>query len=73
LENIFRKHRLFRSVLGRPLGVKKEKTYNGVLLEKELRTNQNLTGKTSQIYIKIMGICSTVNAVEVKTVNDTID
>jgi outer membrane protein insertion porin family len=38
-----------------------------------LRTNQNLTGKTSQIYIKITVTYSYVNAVEVKTVNDTID
>lgn len=60
--------------LGRILGVKKGETYNGVLLEKRISDTSKPDGEDIDNLYKNNGyLFSTVNAVEVKTVNDTID
>ncbi len=60
--------------LGRMLGVKKGETYNGVLLEKRIADKSKPDGEDiTNLYQNSGYLFSTVNAVEVKTVNDTID
>jgi outer membrane protein insertion porin family len=60
--------------LGRILGVKKGETYNGVLLEKRIADKSKPDGEDiTNLYQNSGYLFSTVNAVEVKTVNDTID
>jgi outer membrane protein insertion porin family len=60
--------------LGRLLGVKKGETYNGVLLEKRIADKSKPDGEDiTNLYQNNGYLFSTVNAVEVKTVNDTID
>jgi outer membrane protein insertion porin family len=60
--------------LGRMLGLKKGETYNGVLLEKRIADKSKPDGEDiTNLYQNSGYLFSTVNAVEVKTVNDTID
>ena len=60
--------------LGRILGVKKGETYNGVLLEKRIADKSKPDGEDiTNLYQNNGYLFSTINAVEVKTVNDTID
>jgi outer membrane protein insertion porin family len=60
--------------LGRLLGVTKGETYNGVLLEKRIADKSKPDGEDiTNLYQNSGYLFSTVNAVEVKTVNDTID
>ena len=61
-------------VLNRYLGIKKGETYNGVLLEKRIadKTKPDAEDITN-LYQNNGYLFSNINAVEVKTVNDTID
>jgi outer membrane protein insertion porin family len=60
--------------LSRALGVKKGETYNGVLLEKRIADKSKPDGEDIDNLYKNTGyLFSTINAVEVKTANDTID
>jgi outer membrane protein insertion porin family len=60
--------------LGRILGVKKGETYNGVLLEKRIADKSKPDGEDiTNLYQNNGYLFSTINAVETKTVNDTID
>jgi outer membrane protein insertion porin family len=61
-------------VLSSKLGIKKGDTYNGVLLEKRIhdKTKPDADDLTS-LYQNNGYLFSNINAVEVKTVNDTID
>ncbi|MCD0472805.1 outer membrane protein assembly factor BamA [Flavobacterium sp. EDS] len=60
--------------LNRYLGIKKGETYNGVLLEKRIadKTKPDAEDITN-LYQNNGYLFSNINAVEVKTVNDTID
>ncbi len=60
--------------LSRLLGIKKGETYNGVLLEKRIADKTKPDGEDiTNLYQNNGYLFSTVNAVEVKTANDTID
>ncbi|SMP04934.1 Beta-barrel assembly machine subunit BamA [Flavobacterium hercynium] len=61
-------------LLHRVLGIKKGETYNGVLLEKRIadKTKPDAEDITN-LYQNNGYLFSNINAVEVKTVNDTID
>jgi len=60
--------------LNRYLGIKKGETYNGVLLEKRIADNSKPDGEDiTNLYQNNGYLFSKINAVEVKTVNDTID
>jgi outer membrane protein insertion porin family len=60
--------------LSRIIGVKKGETYNGVLLEKRIADKSKPDGEDiTNLYQNSGYLFSTVNAVEVRTVNDTID
>lgn len=60
--------------LNRILGVKKGETYNGVLLEKRIADKSKPDGEDiTNLYQNNGYLFSTINAVEVKTANDTID
>jgi len=61
-------------LLSRYLGIKKGETYNGVLLEKRIadKTKPDAEDITN-LYQNNGYLFSNINAVEVKTVNDTID
>lgn len=60
--------------LGRILGLKKGDVYNGVLLEKRIADKSKPDGEDIDNLYKNNGyLFSNVNAVEVKTANDTID
>jgi outer membrane protein insertion porin family len=61
-------------LLNRYLGIKKGETYNGVLLEKRIadKTKPDAEDITN-LYQNNGYLFSNINAVEVKTVNDTID
>ncbi|WP_073412577.1 BamA/OMP85 family outer membrane protein [Flavobacterium defluvii] len=60
--------------LNRYLGIKKGETYNGVLLEKRIADNTKPDGEDiTNLYQNNGYLFSKINAVEVKTVNDTID
>lgn len=61
-------------LLNRYLGIKKGETYNGVLLEKRIadKTKPDAEDITN-LYQNNGYLFSSINAVEVKTVNDTID
>lgn len=60
--------------LSRMLGIKKGETYNGVLLEKRIADKSKPDGDDiTNLYQNNGYLFSTINAVEVKTVNDTID
>lgn len=60
--------------LGRYLGVKKGETYNGVLLEKRIADKSKPDGEDiTNLYQNNGYLFSNINAVEVKTANDTID
>jgi outer membrane protein insertion porin family len=61
-------------LLGRLLGVKKGETYNGVLLEKRIADKTKPDGEDiTNLYQNNGYLFSNINAVEVKTANDTID
>lgn len=61
-------------LLGRILGVKKGETYNGVLLEKRIADKTKPDGEDiTNLYQNNGYLFSNINAVEVKTANDTID
>lgn len=61
-------------LLGRILGVKKGETYNGVLLEKRIADKSKPDGEDiTNLYQNNGYLFSNINAVEVKTANDTID
>ena len=61
-------------LLGRLLGVKKGETYNGVLLEKRIADKSKPDGEDiTNLYQNNGYLFSNINAVEVKTANDTID
>jgi outer membrane protein insertion porin family len=61
-------------LLSRVLGVKKGETYNGVLLEKRIADKSKPDGEDIDNLYKNNGyLFSNINAVEVKTANDTID
>ena len=61
-------------LLSRVLGIKKGDTYNGVLLEKRIADKKKPDGEDlTNLYQNNGYLFSNVNAVEVKTVNDTID
>jgi len=61
-------------LLGRLLGIKKGDTYNGVLLEKRIADKSKPDGEDiTNLYQNNGYLFSNVNAVEVKTANDTID
>ena len=61
-------------LLSRILGVKKGETYNGVLLEKRIADKSKPDGEDiTNLYQNNGYLFSNVNAVEVKTANDTID
>lgn len=61
-------------LLSRILGVKKGETYNGVLLEKRIADKSKPDGEDiTNLYQNSGYLFSNINAVEVKTVNDTID
>lgn len=58
----------------RYLGIKKGETYNGVLLEKRIADKSKPDGEDiTNLYQNNGYLFSNINAVEVKTVNDTID
>ena len=60
--------------LNQLLGVKKGDTYNGVLLEKRIADKSKPDGEDiTNLYQNNGYLFSNINAVEVKTVNDTID
>ncbi len=60
--------------LGRMLGVKKGDVYNGVLLEKRIADKTKPDGEDiTNLYQNNGYLFSNINAVEVKTANDTID
>ncbi len=60
--------------LNRMLGVKKGETYNGVLLEKRIADKSKPDGEDiTNLYQNNGYLFSSINAVEVKTANDTID
>jgi outer membrane protein insertion porin family len=60
--------------LSRILSVKKGETYNGVLLEKRIADKSKPDGEDiTNLYQNNGYLFSTINAVEVKTANDTID
>lgn len=60
--------------LSRIIGVKKGETYNGVLLEKRIADKSKPDGEDiTNLYQNNGYLFSTINAVETKTVNDTID
>ncbi len=60
--------------LTRILGVKKGETYNGVLLEERIADKSKPDGEDiTNLYQNNGYLFSTINAVEVKTANDTID
>ncbi|KAF2511916.1 BamA/OMP85 family outer membrane protein [Flavobacterium foetidum] len=60
--------------LNRYLGIKKGEVYNGVLLEKRIADNSKPDGEDiTNLYQNNGYLFSKINAVEVKTVNDTID
>jgi outer membrane protein insertion porin family len=60
--------------LSQMLGIKKGDTYNGVLLEKRIADKSKPDGEDiTNLYQNSGYLFSTVNAVEVKTANDTID
>ncbi len=61
-------------LLGRILGIKKGDTYNGVLLEKRIADKSKPDGEDiTNLYQNNGYLFSNINAVEVKTANDTID
>ncbi|PKH66389.1 outer membrane protein assembly factor BamA [Flavobacterium sp. ALD4] len=61
-------------LLSRVIGVKKGETYNGVLLQKRIADQSKPDGQDiTNLYQDNGYLFSTINAVEVKTVNDTID
>lgn len=61
-------------LLSRILGIKKGDTYNGVLLEKRIADKTKPDGEDiTNLYQNSGYLFSNVNAVEVKTANDTID
>lgn len=61
-------------MLGRVLGIKKGDTYNGVLLEKRIADKSKPDGDDlTNLYQNNGYLFSNINAVEVKTANDTID
>ena len=61
-------------LLGRILGISKGETYNGVLLEKRIADKSKPDGEDlTNLYQNNGYLFSNINAVEVKTVNDTID
>ncbi|WP_231129580.1 BamA/OMP85 family outer membrane protein [Flavobacterium sufflavum] len=60
--------------LNRYLGIKKGETYNGVLLEKRIADKSKPDGEDiTNLYQNNGYLFSSINAVEVKTANDTID
>ena len=60
--------------LNRYLGIKKGETYNGVLLEKRIADKSKPDGEDiTNLYQNNGYLFSNINAVEVKTANDTID
>jgi outer membrane protein insertion porin family len=60
--------------LNQLLGVKKGETYNGVLLEKRIADKSKPDGEDiTNLYQNSGYLFSNINAVEVKTANDTID
>jgi outer membrane protein insertion porin family len=60
--------------LNRYLGIKKGETYNGVLLEKRIADKSKPDAEDiTNLYQNNGYLFSNINAVEVKTVNDTID
>ncbi|MFC3334387.1 BamA/OMP85 family outer membrane protein [Flavobacterium palustre] len=60
--------------LNRILGIKKGETYNGVLLEKRIADKSKPDGEDiTNLYQNNGYLFSNINAVEVKTANDTID
>ncbi|CAD0006104.1 outer membrane protein assembly factor BamA [Flavobacterium chungangense] len=60
--------------LNRYLGIKKGETYNGVLLEKRIADKTKPDGEDiTNLYQNNGYLFSNINAVEVKTANDTID
>ena len=60
--------------LSQVLGIKKGETYNGVLLEKRIADKTKPDGEDiTNLYQNNGYLFSNINAVEVKTVNDTID
>jgi outer membrane protein insertion porin family len=61
-------------LLERILGIKKGETYNGVLLEKRIADKSKPDGDDiTNLYQNSGYLFSNINAVEVKTANDTID
>jgi outer membrane protein insertion porin family len=61
-------------MLSRLIGIKKGETYNGVLLEKRIADKSKPDGEDlTNLYQNNGYLFSNINAVEVKTVNDTID
>ncbi len=61
-------------LLGRVLGIKKGDTYNGVLLEKRIADKSKPDGDDiTNLYQNNGYLFSNVNAVEVRTANDSID
>jgi outer membrane protein insertion porin family len=61
-------------LLSRIIGVKKGETYNGVLLQKRIADQSKPDGEDiTNLYQNNGYLFSNINAVEVKTVNDTID
>jgi outer membrane protein insertion porin family len=61
-------------LLSRILGIKKGDTYNGVLLEKRIADKSKPDGEDiTNLYQNSGYLFSNVNAVEVRTANDTID
>ncbi|WP_445452971.1 outer membrane protein assembly factor BamA [Flavobacterium sp. 25HG05S-40] len=61
-------------LLSRIVGIKKGDTYNGVLLEKRIADKSKPDGEDiTNLYQNNGYLFSNVNAVEVKTANDTID
>lgn len=61
-------------LLSRILGIKKGDTYNGVLLEKRIADKSKPDGDDlTNLYQNNGYLFSNINAVEVKTANDTID
>ena len=60
--------------LNRIIGIKKGETYNGVLLEKRIADKTKPDGEDiTNLYQNNGYLFSNINAVEVKTANDTID
>ena len=60
--------------LNRMIGIKKGETYNGVLLEKRIADKTKPDGEDiTNLYQNNGYLFSNINAVEVKTANDTID